>query len=256
MHPSFGDPSHSDVSVMCRALQGSRLAPGRPVHPLDPYDTRLSHVSSTPGLQDDPYTPSTHTIHVSVMCRALQDDPYTPSTHTSLESPRNGGINGYFTLEHGLLQGEPSIITSKWGFWHRKGTFITPDTHIYYTELYPRAVLLIRIGEGSSGRRRACTPTAVGLRDQAREGLSRVLIYPPRRVRSAIRRLGGGAVRLAGVHVGGDPARSVQVGDPAAHPVELSELRRCGRRSWSWRLTNTELEIDYRSWSTECHRPS
>jgi|EP01047_Picozoa_sp_COSAG01_P056673 hypothetical protein len=47
---------------------------------------------------------------------ALQDDPYTPSTHTSLESPRNGGINGYFTFEHGLLQGEPSIITSKWGF--------------------------------------------------------------------------------------------------------------------------------------------
>jgi hypothetical protein len=60
---------------------------------------------------------------------ALQDDPYTPSTHTSLESPRNGEINGYFTLEHGLLQGEPSIITSKWGFWHQKGTFITPDTH-------------------------------------------------------------------------------------------------------------------------------
>jgi hypothetical protein len=46
---------------------------------------------------------------------ALQDDPYTPSTHTSLESPRNGGINGYFTFEHGLLQGEPFIITSKWG---------------------------------------------------------------------------------------------------------------------------------------------
>ena len=46
---------------------------------------------------------------------ALQDDPYTPSTHTSLESPRNGGINGYFTFEHGLLQGEPSIIRSKWG---------------------------------------------------------------------------------------------------------------------------------------------
>eukprot|EP01047_Picozoa_sp_COSAG01_P113292 COSAG01_NODE_42002_length_444_cov_4.426087_2_plen_130_part_01 len=31
---------------------------------------------------------------------ALQDDPYTPSTHTSLESPRNGGIYGYFTFEH------------------------------------------------------------------------------------------------------------------------------------------------------------
>jgi hypothetical protein len=46
---------------------------------------------------------------------ALQDDPYTPSTHTSLESPRNGGIYGYFTFEHGLLQGEPFIITSKWG---------------------------------------------------------------------------------------------------------------------------------------------
>eukprot|EP01049_Picozoa_sp_SAG25_P007939 SAG25_NODE_679_length_5963_cov_10.036835_7_plen_66_part_00 len=29
---------------------------------------------------------------------------------------RNGGINGYFTFEHGLLQGEPSIIRSKWGF--------------------------------------------------------------------------------------------------------------------------------------------
>jgi hypothetical protein len=43
------------------------------------------------------------------------DDPYTPSTHTSLESPRNGGINGYFTFEHGLLQGKPFIITSKWG---------------------------------------------------------------------------------------------------------------------------------------------
>jgi hypothetical protein len=61
---------------------------------------------------------------------ALQDDPYAPSTHTSLESPRNGGINGYFTFEHGLLQGEPSIIRSKWGYWHRKGSFITPDTHI------------------------------------------------------------------------------------------------------------------------------
>eukprot|EP01049_Picozoa_sp_SAG25_P000730 SAG25_NODE_26_length_21086_cov_21.643065_19_plen_110_part_00 len=46
---------------------------------------------------------------------ALEDDPYTPSTHTSLESPRNGGINGYFTSEHVLLQGEPSTITSKWG---------------------------------------------------------------------------------------------------------------------------------------------
>ena len=34
-------------------------------------------------------------------------------------------------FEHGLLQGEPSIIRSKWGFWHRNGTFITPDTHIY-----------------------------------------------------------------------------------------------------------------------------
>jgi hypothetical protein len=61
---------------------------------------------------------------------ALQDDPYTPSTHTSLGSPRDGGINGYFTFEHGLLQGEPSIITSKWGIWHRKGSFITPDTHV------------------------------------------------------------------------------------------------------------------------------
>jgi hypothetical protein len=49
-----------------------------------------------------------------------------------LESPCNGGINGYFTFEHGLLQGEPSIITSKWGFWHRNGGFITPDTHIIY----------------------------------------------------------------------------------------------------------------------------
>jgi hypothetical protein len=47
-----------------------------------------------------------------------------------LESPRNGGINGYFTFEHGLLQGEPSIITSKWGFWHPNGGFITQDTHI------------------------------------------------------------------------------------------------------------------------------
>jgi hypothetical protein len=45
----------------------------------------------------------------------IEDDPYTPSTHTSLESPCNGGINGYFTFEHGLLQGEPFIITSKWG---------------------------------------------------------------------------------------------------------------------------------------------
>eukprot|EP01049_Picozoa_sp_SAG25_P027678 SAG25_NODE_14545_length_253_cov_1.649351_1_plen_48_part_01 len=33
-------------------------------------------------------------------------------------------INGYFTFEHGLLQGEPFIITSKWGLWHRKGGFI------------------------------------------------------------------------------------------------------------------------------------
>jgi hypothetical protein len=32
-----------------------------------------------------------------------------------LESPRNGGINGYFTSEHVLLQGEPSTITSKGG---------------------------------------------------------------------------------------------------------------------------------------------
>jgi hypothetical protein len=47
---------------------------------------------------------------------ALQGDPYTPSTHTSMESPCNGGINGYSTSEHGLLQGEPSIITSKWGY--------------------------------------------------------------------------------------------------------------------------------------------
>jgi hypothetical protein len=47
--------------------------------------------------------------------QCIQDDPYTPSTHTSLESPRNGGINGYFTFEHGLLQGEQFIITSKWG---------------------------------------------------------------------------------------------------------------------------------------------
>jgi hypothetical protein len=35
---------------------------------------------------------------------ALQGDPYTPSTHTSLESPCNGGIDGYFTSEHGLSQ--------------------------------------------------------------------------------------------------------------------------------------------------------
>jgi hypothetical protein len=48
---------------------------------------------------------------------ALQGDPYTPSTHTSLESPCNGGINGYFTSEHGLPQGEPSPITSKMGYW-------------------------------------------------------------------------------------------------------------------------------------------
>jgi hypothetical protein len=55
-------------------------------------------------------------------------DPYI----VGKESPRNGGINGYFTFEHGLLQGEPSIITSKWGFWHQKGSFITPDTHLLY----------------------------------------------------------------------------------------------------------------------------
>jgi hypothetical protein len=48
---------------------------------------------------------------------ALQDDPYTPSTHTSMDGPCNGGINGYSTSEHGLLlQGEPSIIASKWGY--------------------------------------------------------------------------------------------------------------------------------------------
>jgi hypothetical protein len=47
-----------------------------------------------------------------------------------LESPRNGGINGYSTFEHGLLQGEPSIITSKWGSWHPNGGFITQDTQI------------------------------------------------------------------------------------------------------------------------------
>jgi hypothetical protein len=62
---------------------------------------------------------------------ALQDYLYTPSTHTSLESPRNGGINGYYTFEHGLLQGEQFIITSKWGYQHRKGSFITLDTHIF-----------------------------------------------------------------------------------------------------------------------------
>ena len=81
---------------------------------------------------------------------ALQDDPYTPSTHTSLESPRNGGINGYFTFEHGLLQGEPSIITSKWGLWHRKGGFITQDTHIIIIILYYiicMYVLTARTGE-------------------------------------------------------------------------------------------------------------
>jgi hypothetical protein len=60
---------------------------------------------------------------------ALQDDPYTPSTHTSLESPRNGGSNGYSTSEHGLLQGEPSIITSKWGCCGPNCGFITQDTH-------------------------------------------------------------------------------------------------------------------------------
>jgi hypothetical protein len=32
-----------------------------------------------------------------------------------LESPRNGGINGYFISEHDLLQVEPFTITSKWG---------------------------------------------------------------------------------------------------------------------------------------------
>jgi hypothetical protein len=32
-----------------------------------------------------------------------------------LESPCNSGIDVYFTSEHGLLQGEPSIKTSKWG---------------------------------------------------------------------------------------------------------------------------------------------
>jgi hypothetical protein len=46
----------------------------------------------------------------------LHGDPYTPSTHTSLESPCNNGINGYFTSEHDLLQGELSIITSKMGY--------------------------------------------------------------------------------------------------------------------------------------------
>eukprot|EP01047_Picozoa_sp_COSAG01_P064377 COSAG01_NODE_8509_length_2759_cov_11.963910_4_plen_66_part_00 len=56
---------------------------------------------------------------------------YTPSTHTSLKCPRNGGINGYFTFEHGLVQGEPFIITSKWGYSDPKGTFITPDTHMH-----------------------------------------------------------------------------------------------------------------------------
>jgi hypothetical protein len=63
-----------------------------------------------------------------------------------LESPRNGGINGYFTFEHGLLQGEPSIITSKWGLWHRNGGFITPDTHILYIAiiLYTPALKLSR----------------------------------------------------------------------------------------------------------------
>jgi hypothetical protein len=74
---------------------------------------------------------------------ALQDDLYTPSTHTSLESPRNGGINGYFTLEHGLLQGEPSIITSKWGYSDPKGGFITQDTHIYIIFLYNNNIIIL-----------------------------------------------------------------------------------------------------------------
>jgi hypothetical protein len=59
-------------------------------------------------------------------------------------------INGYFTFEHGLLQGEPFIITSKWGLWHRKGGFITQDTHIiyhiisYYIILYIIILLLYK----------------------------------------------------------------------------------------------------------------
>jgi hypothetical protein len=46
---------------------------------------------------------------------ALQGDPYTHSTHTSMESPCNGGINGYFTSEHPTTRGT-IYYTSKWGF--------------------------------------------------------------------------------------------------------------------------------------------
>jgi hypothetical protein len=57
---------------------------------------------------------------------ALQDDLYTPSTHTSLESPRNGGINVFFTFEHGLLQEEPCM------YYNVKMGLLTPKRWVYY----------------------------------------------------------------------------------------------------------------------------
>jgi hypothetical protein len=74
---------------------------------LDYVDRTVFGVNRTVFWQDLPEYSSDNL--------ALQDDPYTPSTHISLEIPRNGGINGYFTFEHGLVQREPFIITLKWG---------------------------------------------------------------------------------------------------------------------------------------------
>jgi hypothetical protein len=67
-------------------------------------------------------------------------------------------------------------------------------------------------------------------------GGAKGLINPPRQVRPAFQRLGGGTARPAGVHVGGDPAWSVPW-RPSGPSRGVSELRRGGG----------EQEIDYRS---------
>jgi hypothetical protein len=70
-------------------------------------------------------------------CIELQDNPYTPSTHTSLESPCNGRITGVFTPGYVLLQEEPSMYNVKmWDLWHQFCRFITPDTHIILLYYY------------------------------------------------------------------------------------------------------------------------
>jgi hypothetical protein len=79
-----------------------------------------------------------------------------------LESPCNGGINGYFTFEHGLLQGEPSTITSKWGCGTEKVGLLPKkriNTDSTAVDGVSQAIFIISAAEESSRVSRVATHT-------------------------------------------------------------------------------------------------